>query len=102
MCHAICEGMWLRRMLTELKVINEGPTILYTDNKAAIDIARNPVHHERTKHVEIDRHFIKEKLEMGEVHLKFVPSEQQTANILTKALSRQSFEQLCSKLGWTD
>ncbi|RVW87496.1 hypothetical protein CK203_036334 [Vitis vinifera] len=59
----ICEGIWLNRLLEELRVPLMHPMVLYCDNQAAISIAKNPVHHDRTKHVEIDRHFIKEKIE---------------------------------------
>ncbi|KAF5456016.1 hypothetical protein F2P56_025533 [Juglans regia] len=55
----------------------------------AISIAKNPVHHDRTKHVEIDRHFIKEKIEEGIIKMLYVPTCLQTADILTKALSRK-------------
>lgn len=67
------------------------------DNKATISIAKNPVQHDRTKHVEIDRHFIKEKLEGGTIRLMYIPSSRQTANILTKA-----HENMKSKLGMLD
>ena len=102
MCHGICEGIWLRRMLKELRVVNTGPMVLHCDNKATIEIARNPVHHDRTKHVEIDRHFIKEKIEEGALKLDYIPTNRQTADILTKALPRNSFEELKSKLGMVD
>lgn len=77
----------------------EVPMRLYCDNKAAISIAHNLVQHDRTKHVEIDRHFIKEKLEGGIICMPFIPSAQQIADILTKGLFRQNFELLTSKLG---
>lgn len=80
----------------------ELPLKLYCDNKAAISIAHNPVQHDRTKHIEIDRHFIKEKLDSGILCLPIVPSNQQTADILTKSLARTSFEHLISKLGMID
>ncbi|MBT0647308.1 Ty1/Copia family ribonuclease HI, partial [Escherichia coli] len=60
----------------------------YCDNKAAISIAHNPVLHNRTKHFEIDRHFIKEKLQEGIICTPFVPTTQQVADVLTKGLLR--------------
>ncbi|RVW94806.1 Retrovirus-related Pol polyprotein from transposon RE1 [Vitis vinifera] len=63
MAQGICEGIWLNRLLEELRVPLKHPMVLYCDNQVAISIAKNPVHHDRTKHVEIDRHFIKEKIE---------------------------------------
>ena len=67
--HDVCELLWLQILLTELRLFKNGPLMLYRDNKAAIDIANNPVHHDRTKHIEIDRHSIKEKLDEGVICL---------------------------------
>ena len=75
---------------------------LYCDNKAAINIAHNPVHHDRTKHVEVDRHFLKEKIEDGTICIPHVASTEQTADILTKGLPRPLFEKLICKLGLFD
>lgn len=75
---------------------------LYSDNKAAINIAHNPVHHDRTKHVEVDRHFIKEKIEDGSICIPYVPSAEQTADILTKGLPRPLFGRMINKLGLFD
>ena len=98
MAHGICEGMWLRRLLRELHATT-GQINMFCDNQATIKIARNPVHHDRTKHVEIDRHFIKEKLDAGIVNLLYTPTRTQIADVLTKALPRTSFEELSCKLG---
>ncbi|KAK2414048.1 putative mitochondrial protein [Trifolium repens] len=81
MAQGICEGLWIHRVLEELKMKIELPLKLYSDSKAAISIAHNPVQHDRTKHIEIDRHFIKEKLDAGIICLPFVTSSQQTADI---------------------
>ncbi|WMV36910.1 hypothetical protein MTR67_030295 [Solanum verrucosum] len=63
MTHGLCELLWIQRVLRDLGVERVGPMKLFCDNKSAIQIAQNPVQHDRTKHVEVDRHFIKEKLD---------------------------------------
>ena len=69
MALGICEGIWLERLLKELCISVKKPVNMYCDNQSAISIAKNLVHHDLTKHVEIDRHFIKEKVERGEIRL---------------------------------
>ena len=69
------------------------------DNQAAISIAKILVHHDKTKHIEIDRHFISEKIEIAIIELGYISSRHQTADILTKALQGTNFEELCNKLG---
>lgn len=61
--HRLCELLWLKIILDYLKINWKGPMKLYCDNKSAIDIAHNPIQYDKTKHIEIDRHFNKEKLE---------------------------------------
>ena len=75
MAHGICEGMWLKRLLKELSIQYEEPLQMFYDNQATIRIVKNPVLHDRTKHVEIDRHFIKEKIEDGEILLQYTPTK---------------------------
>lgn len=99
LAQGICEGIWLKRLLTELRIEVSGPIEMMCDNQSAIAIAKNPVHHDRTKHVEIDRHFISEKIENKIISLRHVPSRHQAADILTKALHRPNFSDLSSKLG---
>ena len=65
MAHGICEGKWLKRLLLELKVVLGDQINILCDNQATISIAKNPIHHDRTKHMEINKHFIKVKLKMG-------------------------------------
>ncbi|WVZ85689.1 hypothetical protein U9M48_032584 [Paspalum notatum var. saurae] len=81
---AISEMMWVKNLLSELYVLRKGPLKLWCDNKSAINIANNPVQHDRTKHVEIDRFFIKEKLDSGVLELRHVNSSNQVADCLTK------------------
>ena len=75
---------------------------LYCDNNATCDIAHNPVQHDRTKHVEVDRFFIKEKLDEKIVELPKIRSEDQLADILTKAVSSRVFSKFLGKLGMCD
>ena len=71
----LCELLWLKIILNDLRIKCDGPMKLYCDNKLAINIAYNPIQHDRTKHIEIDRHFIKEKLEEAVVCMSYVPSK---------------------------
>nr|CAN78733.1 hypothetical protein VITISV_020436 [Vitis vinifera] len=102
LAQGICEGIWIKRVLSELGQTSSSPILMMCDNQAAISIAKNPVHHDRTKHVEIDRHFITKKVTSEMVKLNYVPTKHQTADILTKALPRSNFEDLTCKLGLYD
>ena len=95
----VCEGMWIKDILTDLKLMPQEPIILYSDSQSAITMAKNPVHHDRTKHARIDKHYIKEKINYGLISPEYIPSLQQVADILTKGLARQQFQALTSKLG---
>ncbi|RVW64923.1 Retrovirus-related Pol polyprotein from transposon RE1 [Vitis vinifera] len=102
LAQGIYEGIWIKRVLSELGQTSSSPILMMCDNQAAISIAKNPVHHDRTKDVEIDRHFITEKVTSETVKLNYVPTKHQTADILTKALPRPNFEDLTCKLGLYD
>ncbi|CAL9014541.1 unnamed protein product [Prunus brigantina] len=102
MTKGICELLWLRKLLTELGYKPTSTMNLFCDNKAAIAIAQNPVQHDRTKHVEVDRHFIKQKLEAKVFQFPFVKSEDQLADILTNAISSKAFHNSLDQLGIGD
>jgi len=102
MASVVSELTWLESLLTDLGVRLSSPALLLCDSQAAIHIAKNPVFHERTKHIEVDCHFIREKVQMKKIDLKHVPGTEQVADILTKALSSPLFYQCLSKLGAYD
>ncbi|XP_073272521.1 basic helix-loop-helix protein A-like [Primulina huaijiensis] len=87
----VCEGIWLRQLLIDLRVLVTCLITMYCDYQAAISISKNPVQHDRTKHIEIDRHFINEKVEDKVISICYVPSQMQAADILTKLLRRPNF-----------
>ncbi|PRQ55087.1 putative RNA-directed DNA polymerase [Rosa chinensis] len=102
MAHGVCEMLWIRNVLKDLGYKLRQPMDLHCDNKAAIEIAHNPVQHDRTKHVEVDRHFIKENLDRKVIRFPFVNSEEQLADVLTKGVSRKIFDSSVDKLGMID
>ena len=102
MASGLCELMWLQILLTELHLYCGSSLQLYCDNQATINMVNNSVHHDRTKHVEIDRHFIKEKMDEGMLQIKFVKSGDQLADILTKGVNVVSFVKNCNKMGLLD
>lgn len=102
MSKGLSELLWLRRLVTEIGFPPNVEMNLFYDNKAAIDISHNPVQHDRTKHVEVDRHFIKQYHEAKIIRFHFVKSENQLANIFTKAVSSKIFHSLLDKLGISD
>lgn len=75
---------------------------LLCDKKASISTAHNPMQHDRTKHVEVDQHFINENFESGMIRILVVPTNQQTTDLFTKGLFHPNFEFLISKLGVID
>jgi transposase InsO family protein len=102
MSAACSEIVWLRGLLTELGFSQGQPTSLHADNTSAIQIAANPVYHERTKHIEVDCHSIREAYDRRIINLPHVSTSDQTADIFTKSLTRQRHNFLVSKLMLVD
>ena len=98
----MCEGLWLQKLLEELHITVEILIKLYRNNKAAINISHNPVQHDKTKHIEVDRHFIKEKIEKETICMTYIPTREQLADIFTKGLQKSSFKDFICKLDMID
>ncbi|XP_019151901.1 PREDICTED: uncharacterized protein LOC109148622 [Ipomoea nil] len=93
------EIQWLIYLLAEFGVVHSEAVAIYCDSKSAVAIAENPVFHERTKHIELDCHLIREKLHKGLIRLFHIPSEKQLADPFTKTHCPTSFQHYISKLG---
>ncbi|XP_052135136.1 secreted RxLR effector protein 161-like [Oryza glaberrima] len=99
---AACQGVWLSQLLGEINQEELDAFKLLIDNKSAIALSKNPVFHERSKHIATRYHYIRERVEDGSVHVEFVGTEGQIADILTKALGRTRFLELRSRIGVAD
>ncbi|GKC17561.1 hypothetical protein Tco_1014343 [Tanacetum coccineum] len=84
---AVNHAIWIRKLLSDLDLTQEGPTAIFCDNKSAIAIAENPVQHGRTKHINVKYHAIREAEKNREVKLKYCTSETQLADMLTKSIT---------------
>lgn len=93
------ELTWLTYILRDIGLHLSHPPLLYCDNISALQLTVNPIFHARTKHVEIDYHFVREKVASGSLVTQFIPSPQQVADIFTKPLLRKPFHLLRTKLG---
>ena len=98
---AVCEAVWLKRILKDLGVPIKDPTPLYCDNMSNIYLARNPVFHARTKHIKVHYHFIRERVLASDVDQQHISTNLQMAEIFTKALRADKLWQFMTDLGLT-
>jgi len=96
---AACEVVWLQKLLSDLGQLVDAPVVIYCDNISNILLANNLVYHARTKHIEVHYHFIREKILAKEIDLIHVSTEDQVADIFTKALSTDKFRKFRKMLG---
>jgi hypothetical protein len=93
------QGVWLARLYGELLNRAAAPVTIYIDNKSAISLCKNPVLHDKSKHIDLRFHFIRDYVEKGMIRAEFIGTGEQKADILTKALGRVRFEELRGKIG---
>ncbi|KAK4381367.1 Retrovirus-related Pol polyprotein from transposon RE1 [Sesamum angolense] len=98
----VCELRWISYLLQDFRVHVQTPIPLFCDNQAAVHITANPIFHERTKHLEIDCHLVREKYKEGFVLPSHISGKQQLADIFTKCLPGPAFSTLLFKLGLVD
>ncbi|PHU28911.1 hypothetical protein BC332_01004 [Capsicum chinense] len=98
MSTAFSEIVWLHGLLAEIGFSQSNLTPLHADNTSAIQIATNPVYHERTKHIEVDCHYTQEAVDKGVITLPHVSSDLQIADAFTKSMAQQRHQFLIGKL----
>ena len=96
--NAVAEVSWLHQLLVELHAPVSRAALVYCDNISTVYMSTNPVQHQRTKHVEIDLHFVRERVATGAVRVLHVPTSSQYADIFTKGLPSLVFTEFRSSL----
>ncbi|GKE67176.1 ribonuclease H-like domain-containing protein, partial [Tanacetum coccineum] len=96
--NSVAETCWLRNLLREIHTPLSSATLVYCDNVSAVYLSCNPVQHQRTKHIEIDIHFVRDLVAAGQVRVLHVPSRYQFADVFTKGLPSTLFEEFRSSL----
>ncbi len=99
MTHAGKEAVFLEHIFGDVGILFSIPTTLLIDNQSAIALAENPIFHVQTKHIDVRHHWVREKVEDGNVELEYIPTADQTADIFTKPLDSVKFEKFRDDLG---
>ena len=99
MAHATCEAIWLISLFNDFGIKIKRPVRVLCDNQSAIYLTKNPVFHERTKHIEIDCHFLRDKVVEGIIEVEYVPTKYQLADIFMKAVSGDDLRRMITKMG---
>ena len=97
--NATKEAIWLRSLLSDLGFPQPTTTVIHADNQGCIALAKNPVAHSRAKHIDIRHHFLRERIANNEISFKYCPTTRMIADILTKPLPRDLFEQFRTAVG---
>jgi hypothetical protein len=96
--NGVAEACWLRQLLQELHAPLSKSTLVYCNNVSTVYLSTNHVQHQRTKHVEIDLHFVRERVAIGDVRVLHVPTTSQFTDIFTKGLPTSVFSEFRSSL----
>jgi hypothetical protein len=93
------EAVWLRKLLSDLFSADLEPTVIHCDNHSCIKVSENLVFHDRAKHIEMRYHYVSDMVQKNILSIQYVPTAEQTADILTKPLSLTKFVYFRDKLG---
>jgi hypothetical protein len=88
----ICEAMWIKKLLLEIRMIEKNPTLICCDNQSSIKLKNNPMFHARSKHIETRYHFIRDLIQKKDIYMDYCSIEHNVVDILTKSLPIPKFE----------
>jgi len=94
-----CEGIWLARLLGDLRNSPIEAVDLKVDNKSVLALMKNPIFHDHSKHIQTKYHFIRVAMDDGDIRPNYIGTEEQLADILTKALPHARIQELRARLG---
>ena len=95
------EAIWFRSFLNQLGMLNimSSPSVIFSDSQGSIALGKNPEYHSRTKHIDVQHHFVREQVSSGSVVFRFVPTDEMAADVFTKALSKVKHQQMIQLMG---
>ena len=96
--HATQEAIWLRRLLTDIREILDNASTIFEDYCGAIELSKNPRFHERTKHIDVSYHFVREQVKLNNIIVKYCPTQDMLADVMTKGLAKDTFQKFRDKL----
>ena len=93
------EAVWLRRLLENVLKKQDNPTVLYEDNQGTMELTKNPKFHNRTKHIDVSYHYVREQVDNKNISVKYCRTEDMLADVMTKGLSKVQSERFRGMLG---
>ena len=103
LAHTAKESAWIKGILCELGFHSrDTPITIHCDNQSSMNIAKNPIFHSRTKHIDVRHHFIRERLSMNEIEITYRPTKDMLADVLTKGLGKEKHYRFVEGMGLLD
>jgi hypothetical protein len=96
------KAMWLRKVLHELSFLHHDVIVIFSDNQGSLALIKNPIHHKRTKHIDIQHHYVKEMMNAKEMFFQYCPTLDMGTNVLTKSVLTPKHSKCMQLLGWID
>ena len=97
--HAAKEAIWVKSLLNEIQGLTSEPMTINCDNQGAIALSKDNKFHSRTKHIDLRYHFVREAVEDGKIKITYIPTDENVADIFTKALAKLKFVRFVKMLG---